>query len=842
MGDLEDIDGIPLYQSDNQDLENLSAFGDAPLGAYFEMQSIQGEQGSAKYSNASVFADNGLTRYDVTEIINDFFPKATYKTTADKKVLIVQDPGSIIDKEAFKQFGRIEETKFVYKISRDYAYDVILFISRDQPKLKECYDKYNSGTKDHSLVVLFLEDNTGDTSPTFAAAVIGNQVRENLKDIEKGLYKNPNLHQYIEGEEKGNYDISQEALTRVLREGKTILEKPIDNALSIISFVLATSHIPLISPDKSLFQFISSKLGDASNYLRDTVKFDPPNWNPYWYGKEGDNEIENLDKVNKNFSPFFFPGINSLDNINDAEINNGIRERLLKFKSDLEYADAKIMSILKKDIGQVTLSVPIFGSTITSEVDFVPDSLEDFLEKNYIVAKKVVFGVLDDFIENFDLTDFIKHRLYEINALLCGVANGLTEFLAGIVDLLKLLFDGLAFMKDFQRDFKETFLNFWEQFDGIIAAIKEIDFKKAYSDTIKKLKNLEFFGAEINPYKIFYFGGMVIGFLVTILIELIIEIIVGAILSAGTLSVVAVVDKLGRVFANLGTRAVRFGAKAVNLGAKGVKGIYEGLLKLLRFLQKGTQNILKLIDDFFKWINKQLKAVKVARANLQKVKELIEKANYNGFYNKADLKKLFGKARHSQMTVEELEEFVKFGSEFKVAKSDLLNEMSRFNKLKNSKKNPDVSDWVDELKKGKIRYHLIDDVPGLKNFSEWFDNLLPTEFDELWKNVALRNKVKVRLRHPGGLHEWLMVSRTYVFKRWGVTVDEIKRIRTKIEKVIFDNPPGFHGGPGSTKAHNEILDLIDSSKSYNEFRDKLIIWADKRLKGGKNSLPKAIFE
>ncbi|TXK74428.1 hypothetical protein FT986_11445 [Mesonia sp. K4-1] len=149
---------------------------------------------------------------------------------------------------------------------------------------------------------------------------------------------------------------------------------------------------------------------------------------------------------------------------------------------------------------------------------------------------------------------------------------------------------------------------------------------------------------------------------------------------------------------------------------------------------------------------------------------------------------------------------------------------------------------IEEIKESKIiRQNLIKDVPGIKNFNKWFDELSVEEFDIVWKNEKLKNKVKSRIRHPGGLHEWLMVSRANVFKNWGITANKIKILRTEIDKVIFKNPPGYHGGPGSTKAHNEILDLIDTSESYDEFKNKLINWSEKRLNGGKESLPKEFF-
>ena len=87
------------------------------------------------------------------------------------------------------------------------------------------------------------------------------------------------------------------------------------------------------------------------------------------------------------------------------------------------------------------------------------------------------------------------------------------------------------------------------------------------------------------------------------------------------------------------------------------------------------------------------------------------------------------------------------------------------------------------------------------------------------------------------MHEWLMVSRANTFKRWGVDAEQIYELRSAIVNVKFVNPTGHHGGKGSTKAHNEILEVIDSSKNYSEFRKGLNEWAGRRLEDGVDGLP-----
>lgn len=130
-------------------------------------------------------------------------------------------------------------------------------------------------------------------------------------------------------------------------------------------------------------------------------------------------------------------------------------------------------------------------------------------------------------------------------------------------------------------------------------------------------------------------------------------------------------------------------------------------------------------------------------------------------------------------------------------------------------------------------------VPPVRDgsFQRWFNQLTPDEFDTVWSNPQLREAVKSRLRHPGGMHEWHLVSRANVFKRWGVTAEQIAELRTAISEVNFVNPAGKHGGPGSTAAHNELLKLIDSSTSYEAFVRELNAWAARRLLGGVDALP-----
>nr|WP_312108601.1 hemagglutinin repeat-containing protein [Stenotrophomonas indicatrix] len=124
-------------------------------------------------------------------------------------------------------------------------------------------------------------------------------------------------------------------------------------------------------------------------------------------------------------------------------------------------------------------------------------------------------------------------------------------------------------------------------------------------------------------------------------------------------------------------------------------------------------------------------------------------------------------------------------------------------------------------------------VPSVRNgeFNRWFDELSSKELEVLWENKRTRDAIEARIRQPGGLHEWCMVCRAPDFKGWGVSMDEIKRFRTKTKDLKWTNPadgkPGGHGGHGSGTFHNELGRIIDESKSLEEFNSGIIILRDR---------------
>ncbi|MFJ7929007.1 ribonuclease YeeF family protein [Peribacillus sp. NPDC096448] len=133
-----------------------------------------------------------------------------------------------------------------------------------------------------------------------------------------------------------------------------------------------------------------------------------------------------------------------------------------------------------------------------------------------------------------------------------------------------------------------------------------------------------------------------------------------------------------------------------------------------------------------------------------------------------------------------------------------------------------------------------EDIPSVRDggFIKWYDNITLDELEIAWANPEVRKVISSRLRSPGKLHEWLMIARAPTFKRWGISAEQIQELRTPTKDVEFINPPGrHHRAPGSKRAHNEILEIIDTSLDYNTFVRRLQMWSHYRYKGGVEGLP-----
>jgi filamentous hemagglutinin len=116
---------------------------------------------------------------------------------------------------------------------------------------------------------------------------------------------------------------------------------------------------------------------------------------------------------------------------------------------------------------------------------------------------------------------------------------------------------------------------------------------------------------------------------------------------------------------------------------------------------------------------------------------------------------------------------------------------------------------------------------GGDQFIDWFDALTEDELRTLLSDPAAKDVIAKRIRQPGGLHEWLMVSEMKQVKHWGVSMRTVMSARSRTEATI--GKLFRHGGDGSGRFHLQLSKMIKASNTYDEFLETLNQWADSNL-------------
>ncbi len=123
--------------------------------------------------------------------------------------------------------------------------------------------------------------------------------------------------------------------------------------------------------------------------------------------------------------------------------------------------------------------------------------------------------------------------------------------------------------------------------------------------------------------------------------------------------------------------------------------------------------------------------------------------------------------------------------------------------------------------------------PAGPEFVRWWDSLTLEELDVFLRDrntgglTGAKGVIDASIRHPGGLHEWLMVKHQRQIKRWGVSLQTVLDARTSTEATIGRHFK--HGSSGSGRMHAQLDDLIETSPSFDAFKHRLNEWADVEL-------------
>lgn len=396
-------------------------------------------------------------------------------------------------------------------------------------------------------ILIFIEDNTGDTSTQKHYLKIGKKLRTKLE-------KNSNYVKYSEKTFKkfgigDNDDFSQ--INELIKESVAEFDTfdKIWFAIKVVTFINLNTTISAIST-------IATELRK--------LKREDKHWNP----KSGELKGE------KFFTPYFFPivkldlktdrfllGLNNqyvdLNQLID-ELHNNIESKLTQTKQQLDKETPEYLKYIDSlDLRKLPLTITkYFLETVKSIVQFV--------------------------------NDFVAEGILFYNALLCGFINSIIEIIVGFFELFNLILkgiNGLLFGS-----------NLDEYYDNFIQALAKVDFKKVFGELTELAK-------ELFPRLLKSFGNKIlnisfeeVGYYIGYLIGLVLEFI----LTSGIGSVKSIIAKSTKTVSKLFDIIIEFVESIISKGTSKTDKIQS----LIEFFGKGTDDVLEAIKRLRKELNK----------------------------------------------------------------------------------------------------------------------------------------------------------------------------------------------------------------------------------------------
>ncbi|MBW8521941.1 hypothetical protein K0U91_05590 [Chryseobacterium chendengshani] len=531
--------------------------------------------------NVSPLATFKLFNQTSDEIFSKYFIDGN--DTPKGNTTIIEDINLVV-KKGFKfnvhDFYFDKNENGLKDADEETIFKLLLFVSTDGNKVKECYEVVKPGDDE---IILFLETDGDGLSNQKLYGRISEKVRKTYVDIGTGkLYSTffdgdiiETVQRYLS---QVNKDIIEELLLRGYIENKSIA----DSFFTGLKYVLLATS----APSKAL-GWVMNKLGNGLDFLKISDEFwDTENENYYF---QKDKLIENLiistDKINLLKDLF-----TDKEGFNLADLTPQMLDDII----------LKQTSVIESFIGQ-------YNSYVKAKIEEVFKTLENpqMQEQTENLAEKV--------------------------ALICGIWNGLVDFVSSIFKFLGMLLEApFDITKDIQQVL-EMIDNFWEMHrDGTLWDNVETAISAGMTKMVEYLKSKN--ADDINWVRVYYVGGFTISFIGTFFIPL------------ANIAKVANVGKVGEVLAKITSEignTVSKTSKFVKIQtAEAYQKTSKALLDLLELFKTGGQKLQTFVDDIWKKIADWfLKNKKLVEGWTNKIKQYLSKdGKTEEFFRKIDKK------------------------------------------------------------------------------------------------------------------------------------------------------------------------------------------------------------
>lgn len=593
---IELIDGVPLFNDPTSD-----AFFSSQGITNNELDKIKkGASASKKFPYASASADFPFNR-TVKDSIDTFFPEA--KHIKNDHVEFYIDPECECDPEELQKMYsavNVATGDFSNSLTLKVLFKLTVFVSKYFVKLDEAF---RCTSPEPNEIIIYLEDNRGDLSGTYAKVKVGKDVAKNLAST-----KTEDISNAIRADQMLNPDANRELIAKLIQDG--LAEKTPASQTGILAVIqnvdFITSTIKIISYDVNIKA--QNLIIDSINYFRIAEK----HWNPKAEREEADGQ----------FSPFFFPfseiAIEKIDELlADEEL---VKKGVDNVKRTLLEIDERIANFIQSDDNLIDIS--LFG-VLDIKAGIVPEVIRKELMDAYSQVSTSILAKIDE-LYNVDLIGIFKQNVNSINAFLCGIVNGMLDSIVGYFEIMKLFYEVLKRFEELRMNNDSTIAVLLELRDDALRTILEINYVSILAAVARGMLQITPGNlVKIQPELLAYFTGMVIGYIIV----MILEIIIGILLTGGTLSVAAVVKELVSVLTALPKLAYHALKAVYNAGKFVLKSIISAIRGLVKFMT--TDNFVKIIDDIFKWINEVLLSGKAETALDKEIIKIIGRKGYD---------------------------------------------------------------------------------------------------------------------------------------------------------------------------------------------------------------------
>ncbi|HFK5568505.1 zincin-like metallopeptidase toxin domain-containing protein [Elizabethkingia meningoseptica] len=523
---------IPIQKLQQRDYGN---FRDVMVDKVKLGETIRGMQ------NVSPLTEMKFFNQSADQIFSKYFPDG--EETLKGNVTIIDD-FNIVVKEGYKfssyDYYFDNNHNGIYGDSGDtLAFRLLLFVSDDGNKVKECYEVVKPADDE---VILFLESDKDTFSQDALYGKMSDKVRKQFTDKDGNLKSNLFDNEIMKTVQKHS-DINQDIVAELMKNGY------VENKSITKGFFIFLKYVMMgVSAPAKALGWIMNKIGDGIDFLKIPDKFWDTESEDYYFRK--DSLIENLSiPTNK---------LNTLKNL---------------------FTD-------KKGFNLADITPQLVDDIILKQISV----LESFTEQynNYVKTK------IEEIFKNLENDELQKQTesLAEKVALICGIWNGLVDFISSTFKFISTLLEAPF---DISKDFQYTF----ELVDNFLALLDENLLKNIDNAVSEGVKNIiEYLRSknadDINFVRVHYLAGFTISFIGTFFIPV------------ADVAKISEVGKVGEILTKINEEI----GKTISQSAKFVKiqtaEVYQkagkALQELLEKFAKGGKKLQDFVEKLWKEI------------------------------------------------------------------------------------------------------------------------------------------------------------------------------------------------------------------------------------------------